>query len=213
MQQQDLCFNDLESQIENLFPNEATFHIDFKENFNIGMNRDQRVTNFFAKAPVTCLTAVVHKGKPHHLIQKKVITLLSPVLTHNCSFTLFAVQKMFESQFMKDIEQVHWWSDGGQHFRNKQLIWALLNEEDILIPGTNFEVNFTVPSHGKGAPDGIFGMYSIGLRNNMPKEDNEILARPLTGIADAGVISFQMKSTVKQVKRTPKRSTALIKDE
>ncbi|KAA6331609.1 MAG: hypothetical protein EZS28_053368, partial [Streblomastix strix] len=77
---------------------------------------------------------------------------------------------MFESEFMKDIEQVHWWSDGGPHFRNKQLIWALLNEEDILIPGTNFEVNFTVPYHGKGAPDGIFGMYSTGLRNNMPKE-------------------------------------------
>ncbi|KAA6391203.1 MAG: hypothetical protein EZS28_013269 [Streblomastix strix] len=264
----------LESQIENLSPNEATFHIDFKENFNIGMNRDQKSQSFFTKAPVTCLTAVVHKGKPRHLIQKKVITLLSPILTHNCSFTLLAVQKMFESEFMKDIDQVHWWSDGGPHFRNKQLIWALLNEEDILIPGTNFEVNFTVPYHGKGAPDGIFGMYITGLRNNMPKEginsiealqrelklltehqalvyndperdheilifnvdrfneeedqlvindfrkflnfvqgDNEILAKPLTGIADAGERSFQMKSTVKQVKRTPKRSTALIKDE
>ncbi|KAA6360185.1 MAG: hypothetical protein EZS28_044288, partial [Streblomastix strix] len=227
----------LESQIEKLSPNEATFHINFKKTFNIGMNRDQKSQIFFEKALVTCITAVVHKGNPHNLVQKKVITLFSPVFSQNCSFTLLAVQRMFDGEFMRDVEQVHWWSDGGPHFWNKQLIWALHNDEDILIPDTDFEVNFTVPYHGKGAPDGIFEMYSTGLRNNMPKEDkfndeedqlvindfrkylnfvsgdNEILARPLTGVADAGERSFPMKTTVKHVKRTLIRSIVLIKDE
>ncbi|KAA6363694.1 MAG: hypothetical protein EZS28_040779 [Streblomastix strix] len=249
----------LESQIEKLSPNETTFHIDFKENFNIGMNRDQKSQSFFEKAPITCVTAVVHKRKLHNLVQKKAITLLSPVLSHNCSLTLLAVQRMFESEFMRDVEQVHWWSDGGPHFRNKQLIWALLNNEDILIPGTDFEVNFTVLYHGKGAPDGIFGMYNTYLRNNKPKEginsletlkreqklltehqalvyndperEHEILIfnvdrfndeedqlvindfrRQLTGTAYAGERSNPMKSTVKHVKRSPKRSTVLTKD-
>ncbi|KAA6403683.1 MAG: hypothetical protein EZS28_000796 [Streblomastix strix] len=143
---------------------------------------------------------------------------------------------MFESEFMSDIEQMHWWSDGGQHFRNKQLIWALLNDEEGLIPGFDFEVNFTVPYHGIGAPDDIFGMYSTGSRNNMPKEDrfndedqlvindfrkylnfvsgdNEISIRPLAGIAEAGERSFPMKYTVMLVKRTPKCFIVLIKDE
>ncbi|KAA6374529.1 MAG: hypothetical protein EZS28_029942 [Streblomastix strix] len=134
------------------------------------MNQDQNDQIFFEKAPFTCLTVVVHREKPLNQVQKKVITLLSPILSHNCSFTLLAVQRMFESEFMRDVEQMHWWSDGGPHFRNKRLIWALLNDEEILIHDTKFKVNFTVPYHVKGAPDGIFRMYSTGLRNTMPKE-------------------------------------------
>ncbi|KAA6380173.1 MAG: hypothetical protein EZS28_024298 [Streblomastix strix] len=52
-------------------------------------------------------------------------------------------------------------------------------------------------------PDGVFEMYSTGLSNNMS----------LTGIADAGERSFPMKTTVKHVNRTPKRSIVLIMDE
>ncbi|KAA6394222.1 MAG: hypothetical protein EZS28_010249, partial [Streblomastix strix] len=68
------------------------------------------------------------------------------------------------------VEFIHWWSDGGPHFRNKQLIWSLLNETDPLLPGFEFEINYKVPYHGKGEPDGVFGFYSQGLNNNMPQE-------------------------------------------
>ncbi|KAA6384724.1 MAG: hypothetical protein EZS28_019749 [Streblomastix strix] len=86
------------------------------------MNRDQKSQSFSKKAPVTCLTAEVHKGKPHNFVHKKVVKLLFSVLSHNCSFTLLAVQRMFESEFMRDAEQMHQRSDDGPHFRNKQLI-------------------------------------------------------------------------------------------
>lgn len=75
---------------------------------------------------------------------------------------------MFESSFMKDIDSVHYWSDGGPHFRNKGLIWSLLNDSTPLIPNVSFEINFSVPYHGKGLPDGVFATYVQGLEHNMP---------------------------------------------
>ncbi|KAA6372244.1 MAG: hypothetical protein EZS28_032228, partial [Streblomastix strix] len=60
---------------------------------------------------------------------------------------------MYEIPFMQDVETVHFWSNVGPHFRNKQLIWSLLNLEDPLLPGVSFEVNFTEQYHGKGELD------------------------------------------------------------
>ncbi|KAA6403100.1 MAG: hypothetical protein EZS28_001378 [Streblomastix strix] len=91
---------------------------------------------------------------------------------------------MFETSFMQDVETVHFWSDGGPHFRNKQLIQSLLNLENPLLPGVSCEVNFNEPYHGKGEPDGIFGNYSTGIQRNMPKD----------GIQSISSLSSQLRS-------------------
>ncbi|KAA6372789.1 MAG: hypothetical protein EZS28_031684 [Streblomastix strix] len=131
--------------------------------------KDQDSGGFYHKTPITCLTAVFHKvdasGKP----RKKVITVLSNIYNHTASFVIMAIERMFKSDFLKDIETVRWWSDGGPHFKNKQLIWALLNEDPVL-PGVSFEVNFRVSYHGKGEPDEIFGEYMQMLTKNLPQE-------------------------------------------
>ncbi|KAA6311867.1 MAG: hypothetical protein EZS28_056037, partial [Streblomastix strix] len=66
---------------------------------------------FFQKTPVTCLTVVISKGTEQSDIFKRVITILSSILTHNGSFTLMAVRRMFQNDILQDVDVVHWWSD------------------------------------------------------------------------------------------------------
>ncbi|KAA6391829.1 MAG: hypothetical protein EZS28_012648 [Streblomastix strix] len=49
-----------------------------------------------------------------------------------------------------------------------------------------FESGFTVPYNGKETLNGIFGMYSTGLRNNMPKEDFVKTGKDDTSVLLAG---------------------------
>ncbi|KAA6359653.1 MAG: hypothetical protein EZS28_044820 [Streblomastix strix] len=140
----------LQLQINELQLLEATLQVGFKENFMLGIDQDQDSRSIFKKVPVTYLTVVIYKGIEDNLMDRKVITILSTTLYHTGAFSLKCIQRMFETPFMQDVETVHFWSDGGPHFRNKQLIWSLLNQEDPVLPGVSFEVNFTEPYHGKG---------------------------------------------------------------
>ncbi|KAA6403836.1 MAG: hypothetical protein EZS28_000629 [Streblomastix strix] len=212
----------LQLQINELQLHEATFQVDFKENFTLGIDWDQDSRSFFNKAPVTCLTAVLYKGIEDNLNDKKVITILSTILNHTGAFSLKCIQRMFETPFMQDVETVHFWSDGGLHFWNKQLIWSLLNLEDPLLPGVSCEVNFTEQYHGKGELDDIdrFDQYSDFLEIDQFKKylnfiaiDDYIYGRPLTGISDAGQAEFPMKCGTRSNKATPKRSTVRIVDD
>ncbi|KAA6398245.1 MAG: hypothetical protein EZS28_006225 [Streblomastix strix] len=181
---------------------------------------------------------------------------------------------MFQCEFMRDIKSAHWWSDGEPHFRNRQVIWQLLNLQDPLLPGINFEINFLERYHGKGAPDRILALYSTGLQWNKPKEgiqslsalatelrllslqqamrfndesrnhdiiifnidkfdqiadildmerfkqflsylvrDWSIVARPLTGVGNIEERIFEMVSSERAVRGTPKRSTVAMYDQ
>ncbi|KAA6385729.1 MAG: hypothetical protein EZS28_018740 [Streblomastix strix] len=158
----------LQQQINNQALHEATFQIDYKENYTLAVNHDQTNNNFFDKAPVICISAVVYKGDGQKKAEKKVITIFSSVLNDTGAFSLLCIKRMFESSFMKDIDSIHYWSDGGPHFQNKGLIQSLLNDSTPVIPNISFEINFSVPYHGKGLPDGVFATYVQGLEHNMP---------------------------------------------
>ncbi|KAA6403065.1 MAG: hypothetical protein EZS28_001397, partial [Streblomastix strix] len=83
----------LQQQINNLALHEATFQIDYKENFTLAVNHDQTNNNFFDKAPVTCISAVVHKEVGYKKAEKKVITILSSVLNHTGAFSLLCIKR------------------------------------------------------------------------------------------------------------------------
>ncbi|KAA6313631.1 MAG: hypothetical protein EZS28_055723, partial [Streblomastix strix] len=46
----------------------------------------------------------------------------------------------------------------------------LLRDDTPLVPGTEFDINFSEPAHGKCAIDQIFGQYQRDIQDNMPKE-------------------------------------------
>ncbi|KAA6386623.1 MAG: hypothetical protein EZS28_017851 [Streblomastix strix] len=47
---------------------------------------------------------------------------------------------------------------------------ALLNINDLILPGYTVEINFTEKMHGKGEVDSDFAKYVQGIEKNMPKE-------------------------------------------
>ncbi|KAA6372067.1 MAG: hypothetical protein EZS28_032406 [Streblomastix strix] len=77
---------------------------------------------------------------------------------------------MFESAILRDVDIAHYWSDGGPHFRNQQVIWGLLNINDPILAGYTVEINFTEKMHGKGEVDGEFAKYVQEIEKNIPKE-------------------------------------------
>ncbi|KAA6372692.1 MAG: hypothetical protein EZS28_031781 [Streblomastix strix] len=178
-------------QIENLQFHEAVFHIDYKENFGLANERDQESQSFFQKTPVTCLTAVVSKGTEQGDIIKRVITILSSILTHN--------------------DVVHWRSDGGPYFRNKQVLQSLLNE-DALLPGVDFEINF-LEKFNFDKFDLIADYLDIDRFKQFLRfieRVGKFVARPLTGIDQIGEQEYELKSLERNVRGIPKRSTVPI---
>ncbi|KAA6391099.1 MAG: hypothetical protein EZS28_013374 [Streblomastix strix] len=73
---------------------------------------------------------------------------------------------MFKSTFFQGITKVNWYSDGGPHFRNQQIILALLRTDTLLIPNVQFHINFSEPYHGKGEVDSLFGRYQKEIDRN-----------------------------------------------
>ncbi|KAA6372459.1 MAG: hypothetical protein EZS28_032014 [Streblomastix strix] len=76
---------------------------------------------------------------------------------------------MFEIPFIIDVICYNWFSDGGPHFRNQQVVCALLRLTQTLIPRIQFTINFTEHRLGKGAVDSLFGQYSNQLLINKDK--------------------------------------------
>ncbi|KAA6370964.1 MAG: hypothetical protein EZS28_033509 [Streblomastix strix] len=159
----------LQLQILGLSPGECSLQIDYKENFMLAMLYQQMSRAFFTQRPVTCLSAVCYKIDENGNLLKAFITILSLIISHTGGFTLQCLSKMFESPFFNDVTSCNWFSVGGPHFRNQQVVCALLRPTQALIPRIQFTINFTEHGHGKGAVDSLFGQYSNQLFRNKDK--------------------------------------------
>ena len=88
---------------------------------------------------------------------------------HNGAFTIYALEQLFRKAYFSDIDKVIWWSDGGPHFKNREVITKVLYTGFSHHPGLVITINFFAPSHGKSPVDGIFGFFAHLLKDWLPK--------------------------------------------
>ncbi|KAA6311947.1 MAG: hypothetical protein EZS28_056019, partial [Streblomastix strix] len=140
------------------------------ENIELPKTNDQTSHDFYHQTPVTCLSSINYQQESRYEQEVNATTILSPVLSHTGSFTLLCIKRMFEEKCLQGVKKCYWYSDGGPHFRNQQLVCALLRKDKLLIPNIEFVINFCEPYHGKGVVDSLFGKYEIELEKNLDED-------------------------------------------
>jgi hypothetical protein len=158
----------LQQQIEKLADGEACLIADFKENIRVPYSKDQVGHDFFHNAPVTLISFVTYTWNATAGRSKNIFTVLSRCLTHNAQFVIVALRRVLEEPLFARVKLLHWWSDGGSHFFNKQLQDALLHPELQLGRKFDVEMNIFEAHHGKNDCDSVFGAYSSLMRHNVP---------------------------------------------
>ena len=60
------------------------------------------------------------------------------------------------------------WSDGGPHFRCKEVVGRVLSDRFSTHYGMRFVINYFAPSHGKSEIDSVFGLFSRIVKDYTP---------------------------------------------
>lgn len=157
------------SQRTSLAPREVLLVIDFKENIKYPIMKDQEGKDFYRQRQITCLSCVCYKRSYTGDMEETIFTFFSTCTKHNGSFTIHALEHLFQKSYFNDITRVIWWSDGGPHFKNREVITKLLYTGFSQHPEMMVTVNFFAPSHGKSSVDGIFGFFAHLLKDWLPK--------------------------------------------
>jgi hypothetical protein len=158
----------MQHEIAALGEHEAILIADFKENLKGPVSKQATRRDFFGQAPITVLTFVCYVGCGHGKRKKDVITVLSLCIAHTAAFVVMALNKILELPPLATVQTVKWWSDGGPHFRNQQLLAAFAHSGEILGRSLHWEVNYLEARHGKNECDGVFGYYTSLLTHSMP---------------------------------------------
>ncbi|KAA6389944.1 MAG: hypothetical protein EZS28_014533 [Streblomastix strix] len=181
---------------------------------------------------IQCLAICFKIDENNELIQKA-ITILSPIISHTGSFTLLSLARIFKFEFINDVKTCFWYSDGGPHFRNQQVVCMLLRNDVPLIKDEEFQVSFWKPYHGKGRVDQEFGAYVRTLKRNMSQQsirsivslqeelekflsfrlekDSFVCSKIINGIKEEEVRTA-MKIKTRDAKSLAKRSTVAVDD-
>jgi len=152
-----------QTHIAQLQFNECVIIVDHKENFVLPIERDQPGQSFYENHSVTCLSFVCYFGCVSGSPKKRVITILSSIVTHSANTVVSSMHKAFSHDLFSSITHCRWWSDGAPHFKNGVVIGSMLHPEKR-IAGFSFDVHFFVPAHGKSECDSVFAYYT-----NIPK--------------------------------------------
>ena len=152
-----------------LSPSQLLLMIDFKENIKYPIDRDQEGRDWYCRKQITCLTCLCYKREESGELEEFVYTYFSTCTKHTGAFTIYCLERLFKESIFEGVTKVIWWSDGGPHFKNREVITKLIctgfeNREDL-----SCSVNFFAPSHGKSAVDGIFGFFSHLLHDWLPR--------------------------------------------
>ncbi|KAA6393130.1 MAG: hypothetical protein EZS28_011339, partial [Streblomastix strix] len=131
----------LEMQIQCPSFGQYTLQIDYKENFSL------------------CKLAIFFKIDENNESIQKAITILSPIISHTGSIILLSLARIFKSEFFNVVKTGFWYSDGGPHFRNQQVVCMLLRKDVPLFKNVEFQVSFCEPFHEKERDDQLFGAY------------------------------------------------------
>ena len=142
--------------------------MDYKENYKLPITKDQEGRAWYNKTQVTCLSFLVYHKDSSGGMNKTVLTYLSPCLSHTGSFTLLCLERALQDEIFKDCTEVIFWSDGGPHFRCKEVVGRILSDRFSTHYGMKCLINYFAPSHGKSEIDSVFGLFSRIVKDYMP---------------------------------------------
>ena len=144
-----------------LTPSQLLLMIDFKENIKYPIDRDQEGRDWYCRKQITCLTCLCYKRRESGELEEFVYTFFSTCTKHTGAFTIYCLESLLKEKIFESVTNVIWWSDGGPHFKNREVITKLIYTGFVNRENLSFSVNFFAPSHGKSAVDGIFGFLPI----------------------------------------------------
>jgi hypothetical protein len=164
----------MKAQVAELKDNEIVVVFDFKANMIIDQDPEYQISrDYYKNVQRTCLGAVVFYNK-NNIVKKHYFEFFSDYLIHNSHFTIKALERLFESKLIKElnVQKVCFWMDNGPHFRTKSLFryFFLLQDNKKL----NISWNYFIEHHGKSCCDRRFsfisGIYKKYINNvNNPK--------------------------------------------
>jgi hypothetical protein len=155
-------------QIKQVSMDECVIVADFKENLRLPISKESVQQDFFESAPVTVLAFVVYLRGATGYMETHAVVVLSRCLSHTAAFVLEAIRTVLALPFLSHIRLLRWWSDGGPHFRNRQLLAALAHPLQLLGRQFDAELNYLESHHGKNVCDSVFGRLSQLLQHNLP---------------------------------------------
>ena len=148
--------------------NQRLILMDYKENYKLPITKNQEGRAWYNKTQVTCLSFLVYQKSSSGDMNKTVFTYLSPCLSDTGSFTLQCLERVLKDEVFRDCTEVILWSDGGPHFRCKEVVGRVLSDRFSTHYGMRFVINYFAPSHGKSEIDSVFGLFSRIVKDYMP---------------------------------------------
>lgn len=142
--------------------------MDYKENYKLPITKNQEGRAWYNKTQCTCLSFLVYQRASSGVVNKTVLTYLSPCLSHTGSFTLLCLERVLKDEIFQGCTEVILWSDGGPHFRCKEVVGRVLSDRFSTHYGMRFVINYFAPSHGKSEIDSVFGLFSRIVKDYMP---------------------------------------------
>ena len=171
MNQQKVQREQKARDLTSLTTNQRLVIMDYKENIKTPISKNQEGKTFYTRTQTTCLTFLVHKREADSSLSKTVITFFSPHLSHTGLFTLHCLYQALKESVFIGAEEIILWSDGGPHFRCREVVGNLLSSYMRDTLHFRFIVNYFAPSHGKSEVDAIFGLFANVLKEYTPIDE------------------------------------------
>ncbi|KAA6379987.1 MAG: hypothetical protein EZS28_024486, partial [Streblomastix strix] len=98
-------------------------------------------------------------------------------VAHSCDDYGIHIKKVYTVLSLHEfhlIEKIKWLSNYDSHFKNLELVNALLDEQTPFISSVKFNVNFFAAQHGKSECDSAFGFFSRLLKTSIPESGVQI---------------------------------------
>jgi hypothetical protein len=156
------CFK---AQVDLLQTNQCIIIMDFKQNIKLGGSSMETSRDFYSKPEVSIFGFSVHYYDTNLHREKKSISFVSENLTHDTHFVKSAIVELLEKQFLSHINNFSFWSDCGNHFRSKELIYFILKDLKSMFSLDTIQMNYFPEYHGKNEVDGNFGVLTRWFRD------------------------------------------------
>ena len=168
VKQHQLQRSRMRDDLAHLTVKQALILMDYKENIKIPILKNQPGREWYNKKQVTCLSFLVYKKLPDESFSKHVCTYFSQCLSHTGAFSLMCLEKLLKDPMFASIEEIILWSDGGPHFRCKELVGRVLSPRFEEGYHKKFIINYFAPNHGKSEIDSVFGLFAHILKDYLP---------------------------------------------
>ena len=154
--------------------------MDYKESIKLPLLRDQEGRDFYNRFQISCLTFLVFQPRPDSSLMKTAVTFLSEDTRHTGQFTLHCIQSLLQNSIFEGTKHISFWSDGGPHFKCREVVGSLLEGSVCPERTISCAVNFFAPHHGKSEVDGVFGFFAHLLQDWLPRRGIRDLPSLLT---------------------------------